>query len=108
MVLNVTQRVRSALARRSTLTIDTGFVRTALTVGATSMQLNTFNVSISSESSLATALYSVISWQAFGIFTARIFLAWIDANAVQPVAQLVRWTILVVLANGTWRSHWLA
>lgn len=70
------------------------------------MQLNTFDVSISSESSLATALYSVISWQAFGIFTARIFLAWIDANAVQPVAQLVRWTVLVVLANGTWRSHY--
>lgn len=60
--------------------------------------LDTFNVRISRESTSAAALDTVVPREAVGIVPAGIFLAWVDAHAVQSIAQLLRWTIFVVLA----------
>lgn len=63
------------------------------------MELDAFDVGVSSESTSATAFDTMIPREAVGIVSAGVFLAWIDADAVQPVAQLLRWAIFIVLTD---------
>lgn len=55
----------------------------------------------------AATFGSVVFGRAFGILAARVREARIDANSIQPVAQLIRWTVFVVLADRlVRRQHW--
>lgn len=59
----------------------------------------TLYISISQESRQATAIDAMIDGHTLGILATRILLTRIDATTIETIAELVRRTILIVLAD---------
>lgn len=99
MIHHIAKGKGTTLTRRSTLAIDAGLAGITFGVRATTQGLLTLYVSIAQESGQATAIDAMIDGHTLGILATRILLARIDATTIEAIAELVRRTILIVLAD---------
>lgn len=106
MVDHVAEGEGAALAGGGALAVDTGLAGVTLRVRATALTGQTLDIGVAQESGQAATVGAVVDGNALGILAARILLAGIDAAAVEAIAELRRWTVLVVLAD--MGACWLA
>lgn len=99
VVDHVAEGEGAALAGGGALAVDTGLAGVTLRVRATALTGQTLDIGVAQESGQAATVGAVVDGNALGILAARILLAGIDAAAVEAIAELRRWTVLVVLAD---------
>lgn len=99
MIHHIAKGKGTTLTRRSTFAVDACLAGITLGVRSTAQGLLTLYISIAQESRQATAIDAVIDGHTLGILATRILLARIDATTIETIAELVRRTILIVLAD---------
>lgn len=99
MILNNAFRIRSALTRRGTFSVNTSLGTYTLTVSSTSCDSGARNISVSNKSFRAGASKAVVLRSANGVITAAFVVARINADSIQSITKFVRRAIFVVLAN---------
>lgn len=99
MIDHVAEGEGSTLTWRCAFAIDARLARITFGIRATAKRLLALHIGIAQESGQTAAIDAMIDGHALGIFAARILLARIYATTVEAIAEFVRRTILVVLAD---------
>lgn len=99
MIDHIAEGKGATLTWRSAFAIDARLTGITFGVRATAQRLLALHIGIAQESRQAATIDAMIDGHTLSILATRILLARIDATTVEAIAELVRWTILVVLAD---------
>lgn len=99
VVEHLAQSVRAAIARRLAVTVHAGLVTLAFAVVAAADHRQTLDVGVADEPGRTTARDAMVDGHTFGVLAARVLVARTDAAPVEAVAQQMRRTVDVVVAD---------